>query len=68
MRLSSRRPFVTPPPPKKVYYYLDRVLMIQVERRARIHKLRLEKGAEKAAEELKKCNATFLLLLKLNDS
>lgn len=42
---------------------------IQGQRRARIHKLRLEKGAEKAAEELEKCeiidffiNSYWLLL------
>lgn len=28
---------------------------MQTERRARIHKLRLEEGAKKAAEELEKC-------------
>jgi len=31
-------------------------LCTQAERRARVHKLRLEKGAAKAAEELEKCD------------
>lgn len=33
---------------------------LQAQRRARIHELRLEKGAEKAAEELKKRTSFFL--------
>lgn len=40
----------------------EMILSIQAQRRARIHHLRLEKGAAKAAEELEKCNDTFLLL------
>lgn len=33
----------------------------QAQRRARIHKLRLEKGAAKAAEELEKCDESYLV-------
>lgn len=33
--------------------------MNQGQRRARIHQLRLEEGARKAAEELEKCKNTF---------
>lgn len=32
---------------------------VQAQRRARIHKLRLEKGAEKATEEFQKCDKLF---------
>ncbi|RDX67125.1 U1 small nuclear ribonucleoprotein 70 kDa, partial [Mucuna pruriens] len=35
------------------------------QRRARIHKLRLEKGAAKAAEELEKCDDSFIVVTLL---
>lgn len=41
----------------------DFFCQIQAQRRARIHQLRLEKGAAKAAEELEKCNNPLILLI-----
>lgn len=42
------------------YLIFDIFEWIQVQRRARVHTLRLEKGAAKAAEELQKCEDTPL--------
>lgn len=41
---------------------LTNLFVSQAQRRARIHQLRLEKGAEKAAEELQKCEKAFVPL------
>jgi hypothetical protein len=43
-----------------LYLVFDIFEWIQAQRRARVHQLRLEKGAEKAAEELQKCEDTPL--------
>lgn len=40
-------------------YVVNLFFVLQMERRARIHKQRLEKGAQKAAEELEKCDESY---------
>jgi hypothetical protein len=47
------------------YLIFDIFEWIQVQRRARVHTLRLEKGAAKAAEELHKCEDTPLFYFKV---
>ena len=41
-------------------YWPFSLFLVQAQRRARIHKLRLDEGARKAAEELEKCTPTIL--------
>lgn len=44
------------------YLVFDIFCWMQTQRRARIHTLRLEMGAAKAAEELLKCEDTLIFL------
>lgn len=52
---------ITCPTNWRVYaFVVDPFCWTQAQKRARIHKLRLEKGAAKAAEELEKCDESYI--------
>ena len=57
---------ITCPTNWRVYaFVVDPFCWTQAQKRARIHKLRLEKGAAKAAEELEKCEDSFIIVTLL---